>query len=447
MKSHHPSESPALAPASVQKVSKFAPSAGRIAPTTIEHWKTRVFLVPGGNCFAVKIQFSGERQTFNTRHSDRDAAARRARDIYLSLVRQGWAETLRKFKPKPVKVEAAPKELTVGAFLDGVEQTGLVTPAGLISYRTKFRTLIGLVSHVGSGRRRGIEFRAWRAAIDAQPLAVLTQEAVLAHRARVEKLHPTDPRARARARHTFDSMLRHGRSLFRDEIRARLQAMGLLMPPSPFAQVDFFTRGQSAFRYVSEFSVEEVIHAANTELKTSRPVLFLVFVLAVVLGLRRNEIDKLKWTSVAWAERELRIVAHDFFSPKRDSSARRLALDEGILAILQEAYRQRSGEWVIPSVVRPKLNATYRHYRLVAAFKELCTWLRQKGVRTNSPIHTLRKEAGSRMNDLFGIIAAQHFLGHASPEVTWKYYVSERAPKPTGLGALLLAASQAAEQK
>ena len=61
-------------------------------------------------------------------------------------------------------------------------------------------------------------------------------------------------------------------------------------------------------------------------------------------------------------------------------------------------------------------------------------------MKSNCPIHTLRKEAGSKVNERFGIIAAQHFLGHASPEVTWTYYISSKPPQPTGFGELLGAA-------
>ena len=54
-------------------------------------------------------------------------------------------------------------------------------------------------------------------------------------------------------------------------------------------------------RYQSNFDVLELVRAASTSWRKSRPEEFKAFVLAVMAGLRRNEIDKLEWSRFNWA--------------------------------------------------------------------------------------------------------------------------------------------------
>src|SRR5437867_12656237 len=56
------------------------------------------------------------------------------------------------------------------------------------------------------------------------------------------------------------------------------------------------------------------------------------------------------------------------------------------------------GEPLIESPIKPRLSGTYRHYRCNKIFKSLFVWLRYKGLSSANPLHTLRKEFGSRIS-------------------------------------------------
>ena len=60
-----------------------------------------------------------------------------------------------------------------------------------------------------------------------------------------------------------------------------------------------------------------------------------------------------------------------------------------------------------------------------------------KGVTGRAPLHTLRKEFGSLMNEKFGIYAASRALRHGRLEVTSAYYTDSKSRKTLGLGRLL----------
>ncbi len=85
----------------------------------------------------------------------------------------------------------------------------------------------------------------------------------------------------------------------------------------------------------------------------------------------------------------------------------------------------------------PRLDATFENYRAQSIFTSLIGWLRTKGVNTKAPLHTLRKEFGSLVNQKHGIHAARLALRHANIAVTTLHYVDSRPRATLGLGGLL----------
>ena len=88
---------------------------------------------------------------------------------------------------------------------------------------------------------------------------------------------------------------------------------------------------------------------------------------------------------------------------------------------------------------------TFNHYLAEREFEKLNVWLRSKGVTGRAPLHTLRKEFGSLMNEKFGIYAASRALRHGRLEVTSAYYTDSKSRKTLGLGKLLTPASVKSE--
>jgi hypothetical protein len=83
------------------------------------------------------------------------------------------------------------------------------------------------------------------------------------------------------------------------------------------------------------------------------------------------------------------------------------------------------------------LDARWEHYRCTSIFEGLIAWLRKKGVTTNTPLHTLRKEFGSRIAAEHGIYAASRLLRHADIRTTASHYLDKKKRGTAGMGHLL----------
>jgi integrase len=97
---------------------------------------------------------------------------------------------------------------------------------------------------------------------------------------------------------------------------------------------------------------------------------------------------------------------------------------------------------VIPSDRPPKTVTRGDYYRCESHFDRLNAWLRSKGVNTQKPLHTLRKEYGSLINNVHGIHAASKALRHADISVTNNFYTDSRARVTPGLGKLFATRKQ-----
>src|SRR5207249_4057746 len=72
--------------------------------------------------WSVRIHFGGARKSFDLETGNKEEAAAKARDIYLSLIAKGWTATLADLKPKVTQpIESAVGDATVGEFLAEVE--------------------------------------------------------------------------------------------------------------------------------------------------------------------------------------------------------------------------------------------------------------------------------------------------------------------------------------
>jgi hypothetical protein len=91
---------------------------------------------------------------------------------------------------------------------------------------------------------------------------------------------------------------------------------------------------------------------------------------------------------------------------------------------------------VIPSGRPPKAVLRGDYCRCEPHFERLNAWLKNKGIIAQKPLHTLRKEYGSLVNQAHGIHAASKALRHADINVTNNYYTDSRVRVTPGLGKL-----------
>src|SRR5207244_3114989 len=137
--------------------------------------------------------------------------------------------------------------------------------------------------------------------------------------------------------------------------------------------------------YRSGFNIAELIRAAQKELA---PEQLKILLLAMMAGLRRNEIDKLEWPALRWNEGVIRIEATPYFHPKSEDSLGDVEVDMELLAIFRGFHARAKTSFVVESDVAPRPDATYSHYRCQRQFEALSAWLREKGVTSNMPLHT-----------------------------------------------------------
>src|SRR5260221_5815088 len=92
---------------------------------------------------------------------------------------------------------------------------------------------------------------------------------------------------------------------------------GVAIPdPLPFSGVEFEPR--QSLKYRAVFDVESLIANATEELALGYPEAFKVFLFAVMVGLRRKQIDLLDWDSFLWNSGVVKVQATQHFDAKTD---------------------------------------------------------------------------------------------------------------------------------
>ena len=400
--------------------------------------------------YVIRLKCADQRGYFAL-SADIDEAAKRARAIKLHLSLHGWDKTIEAFPPLGHK---KPITVTVGEFLQLVQQHGQVDSRTFYSYATKFRQVVsGVVGfrHAGAEKncgRRGIS--PWRIAVDAVPLAKITPTKVelwrsdyLANRINAAKVaqkagvseSSSVQSVRKRAEHTANAVVRGARSLFAAHTLKRVRncVPSLRLPaPLPFEGIDLLEEHDADFFYVSEIDAGALVRKALAELSGD---VLVIFVLAIGSGLRRSEIDNLKWSHVD-LDRGTILVAPTVTSDlKTDSSLGEAQVEPQLLEILRAHAKHSKGDYVLRSDLPPREVTTYSFYRCSKEFTRLCDWLNEKGIRRErKKLHALRKEFGSNITQGQGIHAACASLRHSSIALTAKYY-AKRKGVPTSFFA------------
>jgi hypothetical protein len=377
--------------------------------------------------YAVEISFRGRRLKWSLDTPNQDAAATRAKEIYLFIQANGWEAAITRYRPK----EAPPPKrvaLTIGEFLDEVRANSLLKASTFNDYAEALRRIGGDIASIRSRQGRLQKIGALRLATTFTPQKIEHWKRNFLVRS---KLDPISQRA---ARVSVNSYLRRAKCLFSKRILKNLAIQ--LSAPLPFAELEFEKR--PSLKYRSSFDIRELFAQAREELtETGKIEVFKIFVLAATCGLRRREIDLLPWTAFRWQEGVLRIEPTEHFRPKSEESIADIPLEAEVVDLFRDYLERARSEFVIEGNFPPNPHAPYIRYRCQALFTELTKWLREHGVRMTRPLHGLRKEFGSLINRSHGIHAASMALRHASIGITSEIYVDSRVRTTSGLGVLL----------
>jgi integrase len=362
----------------------------------------------------------------------------------------GWEAAIAKHKPDCAKPA---KGSTVGELLAAVAELANVRPPTLRSYMATFRRIVADVMSIeakaGRYARCGSGRADWLAAVDAVPLEKLTPDRIEAWKLRYVAIRATGDEVKARsARNSANSLLRMGKGLFAKKLVQHIEARIKLPAKLPFDGVGLFPR--QSMRYVSTMDVKAVLAAARDELSSGDSEAFKAFTLCLLGGLRRNESDKLRWSSVDFEAGVIRVEAQSDFAPKAETSLDDVPIDTEVCAILRGLRAiEPKAEYVLAAdapkrkfkLPRPSQTSqdrlTWSRYRAADTFSRLVKWLRVHGVNTQKPLHTLRKEAGSLICEEHGLFASSRFLRHADVAITAQHYAARKQRVTVGLGSML----------
>jgi integrase len=397
-------------------------------------WERKVFRNRDAELYYVRLAFQGRREVFPTNCAIKNQAAQVAREIYMELRTLGWEATLA--KRKAFTPPQADGPITVGEFLEAVGSVFIGQKRTIADYGTAFRRIVADIFEIQRGRERydyiGGGRNEWIAEVNAVAMEDITAEKVKQWQVGYVERAGEDFERQRSARRSVNTLVRNAAALFNSD---RLGLLSLRAPVvSPFAKIKALPEGD--VRYRSSIDAGELLSAAAGELE-DRPELLKVFLLAICCGLRRNEVDKLEWTAFNWDKATLFVGPTRYLHVKSERSVGEVDLDPEILAVFRGYYARRKSTFVIESDRQVRLKAAYGHYRCELVFDGLISWLRGKGIDTASPIHDLRREFGSLVNQKFGIYAASAALRHADIGITSRYYVGKKQRTAVGLGELL----------
>jgi integrase len=398
--------------------------------TDTRYWEAKVaFQTPSSRTYSIHLQHKGRRAWINLYTANKGEAAARARKFYQDIWANGWDEALRRHKGAPGEAKKA--NVTISEYLDAVQAKSLIHAKTLESYAAALRKIAGDIHGLSSREKRS----TWRTSVDEIKLATLTAEMIESWRTDFIKRGSVNALKERSARVSANSLIGRARSLFGAEVISRVRDVVEIPSPAPFAGIK--VQKVRVARYRSSFDIVSLLEAARQELATEKPEEFKVLLLAAMAGLRRNEIDKLEWDAFHFEEGVIRIQATEHFRPKSRESENDVMIDAELVALFRGFYAQRKGDFVIEGESKPDPLAPFGHYRCVTVFKALLGWLRGHGVNSSKPLHALRKEFGSWVNEHFGLYAASAQLRHADIKTTSLHYIEAKRRPVIGFDHLL----------
>ncbi|MBK9140594.1 MAG: site-specific integrase [Verrucomicrobia bacterium] len=421
------------------------------ARTHAQYWKSRLehrTYTREGKTFevaewSVRIHFKGVRRSFDLETANKEEAATKARDIYVSLVTKGWSTTLTELTPQtmaPVDANANGANPTVGEFLAEVERTSNLKPKTFRRYAQYFRMLAAQIQGVKSDASRydycngGLTH--WREKVDAVPLTAITPAAVADWKIAYLKRAGSDPRRKLEVNRSFNAAIRHCKSLFSSHI-INQPNFGVKIPRFKvpdgqrgereaywFETVDFERAGSMKFQAPAGVTYEKLVTDARSELRSQHPETYKLFLLCLCAGLRRAEADVCLWTQLNPEDNSIRIEANQFIEPKHGSGGT-VYVDPTLMKELLSFKGETQNGFVVNSTLKWK-PTSYGRYRCEPHWKTLIDWLEGNGISARKKVHELRKLFGDAIVKRNGIFAGSAQLRHSTIQMTASHYTDPR---------------------
>ncbi len=417
--------------------------------TTAVYWSNKIYLEEKAGwksaTYFVRISVHGIRKKVRLDSSIREEAAREATDFYLNVLTTGWPADESGALPVPVSAGLS-KNPTVGEWIDLAIQKTHVRQKSVQKYAESMRTIVSEI--LGMSRARKPEQRA---NIDAFKISDLTKKKLQAWvEVRIDKARKLDMVKSGRALNTIRSLVTNAKALFSKQL---LEAVGIEEDDIryvPFHGLKLPAKYSPG--YTSRFDAKLLLESAAEGLGSPAGVVmdedavsrfeqWKILYLALVAGLRYNEIDKLRVQDISATAGRISIRTHETFQPKSSSSEAEVRVSAAAAKVLGQMLKRTKGTWFIKSSPPPEsAEVKEKPYRADVYHEGLIVWLRnyeERGIRPFAdiakPVHELRKEAGTLVNQQHDLNEAKNFLRHSSIATTAAFYVSSKGDITTGL--------------
>jgi len=399
-----------------------------LSETSIDFWKKRVCFRPGvaRKLYYVRLRQGGRDAWICLNTAERGEAAKLARKRWEKMKVIGLEALLKELAPVVTK-----RASTIADAIEAARTLATVRPTSFAGYAQKLRTIAGKIAGIAkpanATSRNDPAAIAWRKAVGAVRLSVLTKEAVADWRKQRVDAAGGNPLKRRSAEISADSTVRMARSVFsKKNVKAGMRKLIELPPELPFAGVSC---EESFIKFRCKVEPSKLFADAQAELESQHPEQFLAFCLCLFAALRRSEVDLLRWDQVNIRQGTITIETTEHKGPKTADSDRVVSVAPAVVNILKRAIEGEPDPVFVLRGATPKpQKGASPVYRGDAApyrtWERLIAWLRGKGIANRTPIHALRGLAATYVNKRFGLNAASALLGHADIRTTANSYLA-----------------------
>lgn len=381
--------------------------------------------------YTVRVKHGSKLSTYINLGTDKRAASQTADEVMAFLavegntVKEAKLRYDEKHRHRTLRAEKEPKpepeSLTVGKMIERFfAVTSHLSPT---TRRNNTQALRHIAAGIMGLPKLGVnqtkkQQQEWRAKVEPFPMAGFTPQKIEEFRQRALLECGTDHKQRGATSTTLNSYLRAARGVFSKKLLIHYTDLEL---PNPLPFTETAPLPEPSHRYQSKITVTHLMETAIETLYPTNKNAWVAFLLVFGAGMRREEVDKLAWNEIQFDLARIAIVTTEFFRPKAKNSEAYIDLDEMVLRYLKE-YKEsiEPRHFVLPG------RAVSGKIRCRKVFAELMKWLRANGVDERTPLHTLRKEAGSLIYQETGSIdIAADFLRN-DPRVAREHYVGRK---------------------
>lgn len=388
----------------------MAKKSTRLPKTDSRFWTSKVFR--RGSGYSIRFQHAGKEVWLALGKSIKEDAAQEAAQFFKRVEAIGLDEAMAERKPRKFKA-------TVAGLIEAAKGLNVVRPETIVAYEVSFRRVVAEALGVQATVKTKFSPKGlWKEKTDTISLDRLSKDSVQAWADRTE---------RKRSPETVRKLLREAAAIWK---MVAVRKMDIDLPASPFVGLRLPKRVSA--RYKSKIKAGELLKKAMDELP--RPELTTV-ILALCAGMRRREIDALTWASV-FPDR-IEVAPSEEYALKSEESAGAVPLDPVVGKMLAAWKAECLPSAYVVRCDEPARKVGRTLYRSAHVQEKVVAWLRENGVATNCPIHTLRKECGSLVAALAGVYAASAFLRHKDVQVTQSHYIERKAKFSPGFATVI----------